>query len=69
MPEVSGLDSLLHVSRSAPELPVVAVTATDVERIEGAAAVLQKPVDLPTLSERLAAVAARRPGTPAAPAP
>lgn len=60
MPGVSGLDVLLHAGRAAPHLPVVVVTATEVERLDGAAAVLHKPVDLPTLRERLREVLARR---------
>ncbi len=54
MPGVTGLDVLLHVMRAAPELPVVVVTGTfEAERIEGAAKVLPKPVDVPTLRDAL----------------
>jgi len=55
MPGVTGLDVLLHVQRVAPELPVLVVTGTfEAERIEGAMAVLPKPVDGPSLRRALA---------------
>jgi DNA-binding NtrC family response regulator len=54
MPGVTGLDVLLHVQRAAPNLPVLVVTGTfEAERIEGAFAVLPKPLDLPVLREAL----------------
>lgn len=54
MPGVTGLDVLLHVARAAPELPVLVVTGTyEAERIEGAVAVLPKPVDVPSLRDAL----------------
>jgi CheY-like chemotaxis protein len=54
MPGVTGLDVLLHVQRSAPTLPVLVVTGTfEAERIEGAVAVLPKPVDGPSLRNAL----------------
>lgn len=54
MPGVTGLDVLLHVQRAAPEMPVLVVTGTfEAERIEGAVAVLPKPVDVPSLRDAL----------------
>jgi CheY-like chemotaxis protein len=56
MPGVTGLDVLLHVQRAAPELPVLVVTGTfEAERIEGAVAVLPKPLDLESLRAALTA--------------
>lgn len=55
MPGVTGLDVLLHVQRAAPTLPVLVVTGTyEAERIEGAVAVLAKPVDGTSLRLALA---------------
>jgi CheY-like chemotaxis protein len=55
MPGVTGLDVLLHVQRAAPKMPVLVVTGTyEAERIEGAVAVLAKPVDPPSLRTALA---------------
>jgi CheY-like chemotaxis protein len=55
MPGVTGLDVLLHVQRAAPAMPVLVVTGTfEAERIEGAVAVLPKPVDAPSLRNALA---------------
>ncbi len=55
MPGVTGLDVLLHVQRAAPAMPVLVVTGTfEAERIEGAVAVLPKPVDGPSLRNALA---------------
>jgi CheY-like chemotaxis protein len=55
MPGVTGLDVLLHVQRTAPAMPVLVVTGTfEAERIEGAAAVLAKPVDGSSLRRALA---------------
>ena len=55
MPGVTGLDVLLHVQRAAPRMPVLVVTGTwEAERIEGAAAVLAKPIDPPSLRSALA---------------
>ena len=55
MPGVTGLDVLLHVQRAAPRMPVLVVTGTwEAERIEGAVAVLAKPVDAPSLRTALA---------------
>ncbi len=55
MPGVTGLDVLLHVQRAAPALPVLVVTGTfEAERIEGAVAVLPKPVDTASLRTALA---------------
>jgi two-component system sensor histidine kinase RpfC len=55
MPGVTGLDVLLHVQRAAPALPVLVVTGTfEAERIEGAVAVLPKPVDVESLRTALA---------------
>jgi DNA-binding NtrC family response regulator len=63
MPGVTGLDVLLHVQRAAPSMPVLVVTGTfEAERIEGAFAVLPKPLDLPALRAALA----RALGRPAA---
>ena len=54
MPGVTGLDVLLHVQRAAPTMPVLVVTGTfEAERIEGAVAVLPKPVDAPSLRDAL----------------
>jgi len=54
MPEVTGLDVLLHVQRNAPALPVVVVTGTyEAERIAGAVAVLSKPFEARKLREAL----------------
>jgi len=54
MPGVTGLDVLLHVQRAAPALPVLVVTGTfEAERIEGAVAVLSKPVDRSSLRNAL----------------
>ncbi len=54
MPGVTGLDVLLHVQRAAPALPVLVVTGTfEAERIEGAVAVLPKPVDVESLRSAL----------------
>ena len=54
MPGVTGLDVLLHVQRAAPALPVLVVTGTfEAERIEGAVAVLPKPVDTDSLRSAL----------------
>ncbi len=54
MPGVTGLDVLLHVQRAAPALPVLVVTGTfEAERIEGAVAVLPKPVDGSSLRNAL----------------
>jgi len=54
MPGVTGLDVLLHVQRAAPEMPVLVVTGTfEAERIEGAVAVLPKPLDRPSLHDAL----------------
>lgn len=54
MPGVTGLDVLLHVQRAAPTLPVLVVTGTfEAERIEGAVAVLPKPVDVESLRTAL----------------
>jgi CheY-like chemotaxis protein len=54
MPGVTGLDVLLHVQRAAPELPVLVVTGTfEAEKIEGAVAVLPKPVDTDSLRTAL----------------
>ena len=51
---MTGLDVLLHVQRSAPALPVLVVTGTfEAERIEGAVAVLPKPVAGPLLRDAL----------------
>jgi len=55
MPGVTGLDVLLHVQRAAPRMPVLVVTGTfEAERIEGAVAVVAKPVDPPSLRTALA---------------
>ncbi|HET6412632.1 MAG TPA: response regulator [Anaeromyxobacter sp.] len=55
MPGVTGLDVLLHVQRAAPRMPVLVVTGTfEAERIEGAVAVIAKPVDPPSLKTALA---------------
>lgn len=55
MPGVTGLDVLLHVQRTAPRLPVLVITGTyEAERIEGAVAVLAKPVDIASLRNALA---------------
>jgi CheY-like chemotaxis protein len=55
MPGVTGLDVLLHVQRIAPQMPVLVVTGTyEAERIEGAVAVLPKPVDSESLRSALA---------------
>ncbi len=54
MPGVTGLDVLLHVQRAAPTMPVLVVTGTfEAERIEGAVAVLPKPIDGPALRNAL----------------
>jgi DNA-binding NtrC family response regulator len=63
MPGVTGLDVLLHVQRAAPSLPVLVVTGTfEAERIEGAFAVLPKPLDLQALRTALARAFARPAG-------
>lgn len=55
MPGVTGLDVILHVARVAPTMPVVVVTGTyEAERIEGAMAVLAKPIDSLSLGTALA---------------
>ncbi len=55
MPGVTGLDVLLHVQRAAPAMPVLVVTGTfEAERIEGAVAVLGKPVEVAALRTALA---------------
>ncbi len=54
MPGVTGLDVLLHVQRAAPAMPVLVVTGTfEAERIEGAVAVLPKPLDGTSLHDAL----------------
>ncbi len=54
MPGVTGLDVLLHVQRAAPRMPVLVVTGTyEAERIEGAVAVLPKPLDPPLLRDAI----------------
>ncbi len=54
MPGVTGLDVLLHVQRAAPDMPVLVVTGTfEAERIEGAVAVLPKPLDGSALHDAL----------------
>ncbi len=54
MPGVTGLDVLLHVQRAAPAMPVLVVTGTfEAERIEGAVAVLPKPLDGSSLHDAL----------------
>ena len=66
MPGVTGLDVLLHVQRAAPAMPVLVVTGTfEAERIEGAFAVLPKPLDLPALRATLARALGKPPGEPA----
>jgi len=63
MPGVTGLDVLLHVQRAAPNLPVVVVTGTfEAERIEGAMAVLPKPVDGWSLRTALVEALRGKPG-------
>jgi DNA-binding NtrC family response regulator len=65
MPGVTGLDVLLHVQRAAPALPVLVVTGTfEAERIEGAFAVLPKPLDLPALRATLARALEKPAGEP-----
>jgi DNA-binding NtrC family response regulator len=65
MPGVTGLDVLLHVQRAAPAMPVLVVTGTfEAERIEGAFAVLPKPLDLPALRTALARALAKPAGEP-----
>ncbi len=63
MPGVTGLDVLLHVQRAAPDMPVLVVTGTfEAERIEGAVAVLPKPLDGPSLHDALVGALRSAPG-------